>query len=89
VLTLFQATAVSDRWGATHCGRPGGLLSAPVMLATALAPWAGAALADVLGGYPALFVVLAGVAVVAAACAVGSVPAAGSVRSTSARGVSP
>lgn len=74
VLTLFQATAVSDRWGATHYGRLGGILSAPVMLATALAPWAGAALADVLGGYPAVFVVLAAVAVVAAGCALGSVP---------------
>lgn len=74
VLTLFQATAVSDRWGATHYGRLGGILSAPVMLATALAPWAGAALADVLGGYPAVFVVLAAVALVAAGCAMGSVP---------------
>ncbi|MDN5749839.1 MAG: MFS transporter [Pseudonocardia sp.] len=74
VLTLFQATAVSDRWGAAHYGRLNGILSAPVMLATALAPWAGAALAEVLGGYPAVFVVLAGIAVVAAACAVGSVP---------------
>ncbi|GAA2561552.1 MFS transporter [Pseudonocardia hydrocarbonoxydans] len=74
VLTLFQATAVSDRWGATHYGRLGGILSAPVVLATALAPWAGAALADVLGGYPAVFVVLAAVALVAAGCAVGSVP---------------
>ncbi|QJY50743.1 MFS transporter [Pseudonocardia broussonetiae] len=74
VLTLFQATAVSDRWGATHYGRLGGILSAPVVLATALAPWAGAALADVLGGYPAVFVVLAAVALVAAGCALGSVP---------------
>ncbi|WP_300013924.1 MFS transporter [Pseudonocardia sp.] len=74
VLTLFQATAVSDRWGAAHYGRLNGILSAPVMLATALAPWAGAALADVLGGYPAVFAVLAAVAVLAAACAVGSVP---------------
>lgn len=74
VLTLFQATAVSDRWGSAHYGRLNGILSAPVMLATALAPWAGAALAEVLGGYPAVFVVLAGVAVLAAVCAVGSVP---------------
>lgn len=74
VLTLFQATAVSDRWGATHYGRLSGILSAPVVLATALAPWAGAALADVLGGYPPVFAVLALVAVLAAACALGSVP---------------
>jgi MFS family permease len=74
VLTLFQATAVSDRWGATHYGRLSGILSAPVVLATALAPWAGAAMADLLGGYPPVFAVLALVAVLAAACALGSVP---------------
>jgi MFS family permease len=74
VLTLFQATAVSDRWGAAHYGRLSGILSAPVVLATALAPWAGAALADLLGGYPPVFAVLALVAVLAAACALGSVP---------------
>ncbi|MDN5930881.1 MAG: MFS transporter, partial [Pseudonocardia sp.] len=77
VLTLFQATAVSERWGATHYGRLSGILSAPVVLATALAPWAGAALADVLGGYPPVFAVLALVAVLAAACALGSVPRLG------------
>ena len=52
ILTLLQATAISDRWGAAHYGRLNGLLSAPAMLATALAPWAGAALAQTLGGYP-------------------------------------
>jgi MFS family permease len=61
VFTLLQATAVTDRWGATHYGRLSGILSAPALLATAVAPWAGSALAAVLGGYPALFVVLAGV----------------------------
>jgi hypothetical protein len=45
------------------------------MLATALAPWAGAALAGVLGGYPALFCLLAVVAGVAAGLIVGSFPA--------------
>jgi MFS family permease len=74
VLTLLQATAISDRWGAAHYGRLNGLLSAPAMFATALAPWAGAALAQALGGYSAVFAVLAGVAVVAALLAVGSVP---------------
>jgi hypothetical protein len=44
------------------------------MIATALSPWAGAALAEVLGGYPAVFVVLAVIAAVAAALAAGSVP---------------
>jgi MFS family permease len=74
VLTLLQATAISDRWGAAHYGRLNGLLSAPAVLATALAPWAGAALAQALGGYPAVFTVLAGVAALAALLAVGSVP---------------
>lgn len=74
VLTLFQATAVSDRWGTTHYGRLNGIFSAPVVLATALAPWAGAALAELLGGHPPVFAGLALVAVLAAACALGSVP---------------
>ena len=74
VLTLLQATAVSDRWGATHYGRLNGLFLAPATLATALAPWAGAALSEVLGGYPAVFVLLAALAAVAAVLAVGTVP---------------
>lgn len=74
VFTLLQATAVTDRWGASHYGRLSGILSAPALLATALAPWAGAALAAALGGYPALFVVLAGVAGCGALLAIGTVP---------------
>jgi MFS family permease len=74
VFTLLQATAVSDRWGAAHYGRLGGLLAAPAMVATALAPWAGAALAQVLGGYPGVFVLLAVLAGLAAAVLAGSVP---------------
>ncbi|MFC4948001.1 MFS transporter [Pseudonocardia sp. GCM10023141] len=74
IFTLLQATAISDRWGSAHYGRLGGILGAPAMLATALAPWAGSALADVLGGYPPVFALLAVVAVVAAALAAGSVP---------------
>jgi MFS family permease len=74
VFTLLQATAISDRWGSTHYGRLGGLLTAPAMLATALAPWAGAALAEALGGYPPVFAVLAALAAVAAALAAGAVP---------------
>jgi len=74
VFTLLQATAVTDRWGATHYGRLSGVLSAPALVATALAPWAGSALAAVLGGYPALFALLAAVATAGAALALGSVP---------------
>ncbi|MHA6627720.1 MFS transporter [Pseudonocardia sichuanensis] len=74
VFTLLQATAVSDRWGAAHYGRLNGILAAPAMVATALAPWAGAALSEVLGGYPAVFALLAGLAALAAVLAAGSVP---------------
>jgi MFS family permease len=74
VATLLQATAVTDRWGSTHYGRLGGILSAPSVLATALAPWAGAALAELFGGYPPVFALLAGVAALAAVLALGSVP---------------
>ena len=66
VFTLLQATAISDRWGATHYGRLNGLLSARALLATASAPWAGAALAQALGGYPPVFAFLAGLATLGA-----------------------
>ncbi|WP_185063134.1 MFS transporter [Pseudonocardia eucalypti] len=72
VFTLLQATAISDRWGATHYGRLNGLLTAPAMLATALAPWAGAAVAEAVGGYPLLFVLLALVGAAAAAVMAGT-----------------
>ena len=41
--------------GNTHYGQLSGVLSAPVTLAAAMAPWIGAVLAAVLGGYPAMF----------------------------------
>jgi predicted MFS family arabinose efflux permease len=44
------------------------------MVATALALWAGAALAEVLGGYSVLFGLLAGLAAVAALLMLASVP---------------
>ncbi len=72
--TLLQATAVPDRWGATHYGRLSGVLSAPVTVATALGPFAGAALAPPLGGYPHLFLVLAAVCALAALLALGTRP---------------
>ncbi|MFD7621901.1 MFS transporter, partial [Streptomyces sp. NPDC059802] len=73
-LTLLQATAVTDRWGATHYGRLSGLLAAPATAASALAPFVGAALAAPLGGYPHLFGLLALLAVVAALIAVATSP---------------
>lgn len=75
IATLLQATAVSDRWGTTAYGTLSGILAAPVTIAGALAPWAGAALAAALGGYPALFTVLAAAAVLSALLAVGSTSA--------------
>lgn len=58
-LTLLQATAITDRWGAHRYGRLSGLLAAPTTTASALAPFAGTALAAPLGGYPRLFSALA------------------------------
>ncbi len=65
VETLLQATAVGDRWGVADFGRHHGLLTAPVMLAAAVAPWAGAALAGLVGGYATAFAALATLSVVA------------------------
>lgn len=62
VFTLIQATAVSDRWGTARFGHLNGIMSTPVMLATATAPWVGSALAEALGSYSAAFLVLAGTA---------------------------
>jgi MFS family permease len=59
IFTLLTATAVSHRWGIHHCGRLNGLLTAPMTLASALAPAAGAGLAALVGGYPAMFLLLA------------------------------
>ncbi|MFC8086067.1 MFS transporter [Streptomyces sp. NPDC057340] len=65
-LTLLQATAITDRWGSHRYGRLSGLLAAPTTTASALAPFAGTALAAPLGGYPRLFAVLALASAVAA-----------------------
>ncbi|TXL62168.1 MFS transporter [Aeromicrobium terrae] len=65
IFTLIQATAVSDRWGIARFGHLNGVLTAPVLIASALAPFAGAALADGLGGQQEAFVALAVLALVA------------------------
>ncbi|MFE1754952.1 MFS transporter [Streptomyces anandii] len=65
-LTLLQATAITDRWGATHYGRLSGLLAAPATTAAALAPLLGAALCAPLGGYVHLFALLSAVSLTAA-----------------------
>ena len=66
LLTLVQATAVRERWGAAHYGRLTGVLLAPATMTAALAPWIGAALAASLGGYAAMFWVMGAVALTAA-----------------------
>ncbi|GAA4426493.1 MFS transporter [Georgenia halophila] len=74
IATLLQATAVTDRWGPRAYGRLSGVLTAPIMLATALAPWVGATVAGLLGGYAAMYLVLAAIAVAAVLMLAASVP---------------
>ena len=74
ILTLLNATAVTDRWGAAHYGRLTGVLSAPLTVTTALAPWAGAGLAAVVGGYSPMLLVLAASTLGATALALASTP---------------
>jgi MFS family permease len=71
-LTLLQATAVADRWGTAAYGRLSALLVAPATVAGALAPWATSALAPALGGFPALFTLLALVSLLAAGAGLGA-----------------
>lgn len=73
-LTLLQATAVTDRWGTADYGRLSALLGAPVTVAAALAPFSATAVGRALGGYPPLFVLLAGSSVLAALVALASRP---------------
>jgi predicted MFS family arabinose efflux permease len=74
IMTLLQATAVTERWGSTHYGHLSAFLNAPLMIATAIGPFVGAALASVLGGYPAMFVALGAVAAAGALIAAASRP---------------
>ena len=74
IMTLLQATAVTERWGPTHYGHLSGILSAPIMIATALGPFVGAALASLLDGYAAMFLVLGVTAAAAALLAVATSP---------------
>jgi MFS family permease len=69
-LTLLQATAVTDRWGTNHYARLMAILSAPVTIAAALAPWAGSLIADQLNSYGRLFITLTAISAVAAVLAV-------------------
>jgi MFS family permease len=66
VYTLVQATAITDRWGPAAYGTLNGVLMAPSLVASAAAPFIGAALAHLLGSYAHAFLVLAGLAGLAA-----------------------
>jgi MFS family permease len=82
IVTLLQATAVTDRWGSTHYGALSGVLAAPLTVTTAVAPFLGAALAALLGGYATMLLVMALVGLVAAALSLGSLPPGESRRGT-------
>ena len=68
-ITLLQATAVSDRWGTKNFGAINGVFVAPITVGTALAPAAGPALAGLVGGYPLMAIVMAGLLTAATALA--------------------
>ena len=72
--TLIQATAISDRWGTSHFGQLNGLLTAPMLVASAVAPFAGAAIAAATGSQARSFLVLACVAALAAVLFLGAAP---------------
>ncbi|MDF3305098.1 MFS transporter [Rhodococcus sp. T2V] len=74
IFTLIQATAITDRWGATHYGRLNGLMSAPVVIVMALAPSAGTALSAWTVSYAHAYLILAALAVVAALIGAASIP---------------
>ena len=59
--TLLGATAISDRWGIANYARLNGVFSGPLMAAAAVAPFLGAGLALLPGGFPLAFGVLAGI----------------------------
>jgi MFS family permease len=69
LLTLVQATAVSDRWGTEHFGRLNGILTAPAMIAAALAPFGVSILAAASGGLAEAFFFLGAMCLVAAVLA--------------------
>lgn len=76
IFTLVQATAITDRWGREHYGRLGGIMSAPIVIAMALGPWAGSVLSMWSGSYAHAYLILGAVGVVAAAVGAASIPAA-------------
>lgn len=66
VLTLVQASAISDRWGTRNYGAINGIYAAPVTVVMALAPVIGPLVAHVTGSFSMMAIVMAVVAIVAA-----------------------
>ncbi|NYE19442.1 MFS transporter [Microbacterium immunditiarum] len=69
-LTLVQASAVADRWGAATYGRLNGVLAAPVIALTAFAPAAAAILAATAGTYTLVALTMAVVCAMGGAMAI-------------------
>lgn len=67
--TLVAASSVADRWGTRHYGAINGLFAAPVTVVGALAPVIGAVVAQGLGSFAAMALLMAGVALVGAVVA--------------------
>ncbi|MFE5647051.1 MFS transporter [Rhodococcus sp. NPDC056516] len=74
IFTLIQATAVTDRWGFEHYGRLNGLMSAPIVIVMALAPWAGTVLSTWTGSYAHAYLVLGAIALVGAVISAATIP---------------
>lgn len=74
ISTLLKATAVTDRWGTRAYGRLSGVFNAPVMLAIAVSPAAGAWLAELLGSWEAMYLLLAAVGMLGVVALFFSIP---------------
>lgn len=74
ISTLLKATAVTDRWGPRAYGRLSGVFNAPVMIAIAVAPAAGAWTAELLGSWEAMYLLLAALGAAAMAAMAFSIP---------------
>ncbi|WP_415971142.1 MFS transporter [Rhodococcus sp. 077-4] len=75
LFTLVQATAITDRWGPSEYGRLSGIMSAPIVIAMASAPWGGTVLAEWTGSYSGAYVALGLLALTAVGLAALSMPA--------------
>jgi MFS family permease len=66
LFTLVEATLVSDYWGPERYATISGVFNAPILAASAAAPWLGVLVADATGSSTALFLILVATALVAA-----------------------